>query len=88
MNTINYTYQRDIKEIKILETNKFIIRNHTELTDLQVFYRIQRVIELGLISNNDTEYCYVTGFDDCYVWAKKTEYGYKFDIVDKKRNRT
>jgi hypothetical protein len=62
--------------------SKFIIENRTELNDLDVFKRISSVVNLGLISDNDSVYCYATSFDDCVVTFRETEYGYKIHVLE------
>ena len=42
--------------------SKIIIKNQTEISDIDVLTLIQRVIKNGRISNNNKQYCYLTSF--------------------------
>lgn len=43
---------------------KLIIENRTRgLSDYQCLSYVQKVIELGRVSNNDKQYCYLTAFE-------------------------
>jgi hypothetical protein len=44
--------------------SKIIIRNDTELTDLEVLKYVNKVVEGGKISKDNTCYCYVTIFGE------------------------
>lgn len=44
--------------------NKLIIQNNTGLSDEKILEYVLGVIRLGRISNNDTQYCYHTSFED------------------------
>lgn len=43
--------------------SRSIVNNETGLDDWHVFDLIRRVIEMGRISNNGTQYCYATTFN-------------------------
>ena len=58
-------------------TKKFIIENGSDLCDFIAMERIAEVIDMGLIGDYDTKYCYATRFTDCVVTMDKTKYGYK-----------
>ena len=70
-----------------LKKDKFIICNYTpnKINDLVLFGYIYKSIEQGKISNDDTEYCYLTSFgkdDRDLVAIRKTKYGYKIDVYN------
>ena len=41
---------------------KLIIKNQTDITDISVLELVKRVIQIGRVSNNETQYCYLTSF--------------------------
>ena len=41
---------------------KIIIKNNTDISDITVLECVKDVINAGRISNNDTQYCYLTVF--------------------------
>lgn len=41
---------------------KIIIHNRTDLKDQHIFPLISKVIEMGRISNDGKQYCYLTSF--------------------------
>ena len=43
--------------------SKIIIKNQTDIDDISVLTLVQRVIKDGRISNNGTQYCYLTSFE-------------------------
>ena len=54
--------------------NKIII--HHDMTDLQAVYYAMKVIQEGKVSNNDTQYCYMTRFTNgVSVYADVTRTG-------------
>lgn len=66
---------------------KFIIYNHTPnaTSDLELFGLIYECIKQGKISNNNTEYCYVTIFgkeNKLYVSFRKSKSGYRIDVYN------
>lgn len=66
--------------------DKFIIYNHTpnDINDSRLFSLIYLVISNGKLSNNNTEYCYVTTFkNNDSVWFRKTKSGYRIDVYNK-----
>lgn len=65
-------------------TKKFIIYNHTKVSDYIIFKLITKVIDEGLISNNGKNYCYVVRFGVCTIEMIKTKYGYKVIVLDGK----
>lgn len=40
--------------------SKLIIKNKTEISDIEVLKYVSKVIELGRISNNEKQYCYMS----------------------------
>ena len=73
--------------LKIKDKNKFIIYNYTpnDISDLKLFELIYRVIQQGKISNNETQYCYLTILDkDLVVDCRKTKTGYRFNVYNDK----
>lgn len=40
--------------------SKLIIKNQTEISDIEVLKYISKVIKLGRISNNEKQYCYMS----------------------------
>lgn len=70
-----------------MNKNKFIIYNHTpnQINDLQLFELVYDTIKQGYLSNNETEYCYLTIFgkeNRNVVSTRKTKTGYRFDIYN------
>lgn len=64
---------------------KFHIENRAEVSGVLLFELVSKVINQGLISNNDTEYCYVTfiglsGGNEYIVQTIKTNYGYRIIV--------
>jgi len=59
--------------------SKIIIRNDTELTDLEVLKYVNKVIEGGKISKDNTCYCHVTVFGEkssqIVVYCESTKTG-------------
>jgi hypothetical protein len=54
--------------------NKIIIENRSALLDEDALELIQKVIKLGRISNNNTQYCYLTVFTiDKYKYQVSTD---------------
>ena len=73
--------------LKIKDKDKFIIYNYTpnEISDLKLFELIYRVVNQGKLSNNESEYCYLTVLDkDFVVNSTKTKTGYRFDVYNDK----
>ena len=75
-----------------MKNSKFIIHNHTkDYTDYEVFEFILECLEKGLISNDNTEYCYCI-VRECERWdlvfeSNKTKTGYRFDIFQVNKNK-
>lgn len=68
--------------------DKFIIYNYTPscIDDLKLFELIYEVIKQGKISNNNTEYCYITTFNkELVVDCKKTKTGYRFNVYNENK---
>lgn len=40
--------------------SKIIIKNKTEISDIKVLEYVSKVIELGRISNNEKQFCYLS----------------------------
>ena len=70
-----------------MKNNKFIIHNNTEhYRDDEIFEFILSCLKEGLLSNNNTEYCYCIT-RTCENWylvfnSKKTKTGYRFDVYE------
>lgn len=74
--------------LKTKDKSKFIIYNHTtnEIDDKRLFELVYLVILNGKLSNNESEYCYLTAFKDGNtVSTHKTKTGYRFDIYNEDR---
>ena len=65
-----------------MKNKKFIIYNHTEnYNDYEIFEWITSCLKQGLLSNNNTEYCYCI-VRPCEKWdlvfeSHKTKTGYR-----------
>ncbi len=44
-------------------SSRIIINNKTSLTDLQAVRLVYTVVSGGLVSNDETQYCYITRFE-------------------------
>jgi membrane-bound metal-dependent hydrolase YbcI (DUF457 family) len=51
--------------------SKVIIENTSESSDIKALYYVMQVVDMGFISG-DNQYCYVSEFKDCVVYARKT----------------
>jgi hypothetical protein len=40
--------------------SKIIIKNNTDISDIEVLKYVSKVIKLGRISNNEKQYCYMS----------------------------
>ena len=67
-------------------TEKFIIENHTNISDYVIMKRVTKIIDMGLLSNNNTQYCYATRFVGCFIEMIKKNYGYKILILGDKED--
>ena len=71
---------------------KFIIHNQTaHYKDYEIFEFITECIGKGLLSNNETEYCYCI-VRQCENWdlmfqSHKTKKGYRFDVIEIARRK-
>ena len=70
-----------------MNNEKFIIHNKTKhYTDYEIFKWITECIGKGLLSNNNTEYCYccVRKYEnwELVFVSNKTKTGYRFDIYE------
>jgi len=72
-----------------IKKDKFIICNYTpnKINDLDLFHYVNECIKQGKISNNNTEYCYVTTFgygteNRIVVSMQKTKYGYRIAVYN------
>ena len=65
---------------------RIIINNRSGLSDSAAVARVHRVIEDGLVSNGDTQYCYITHYQDGIgVYADRTKSGtHTFTITNRK----
>jgi len=64
---------------------KIIIDNQSTLSDQTSLMLVQRVIDMGRISNNETEYCNCTvfSFRKCVVYGSKNKRSDRFLILNK-----
>jgi hypothetical protein len=51
--------------------SKIIIENTSQLSDIKALYYVMQVIDMGFISG-DNQYCYVSEWEDCVVYARQT----------------
>jgi hypothetical protein len=51
--------------------SKIIIENTSKLIDIKALYSVMQVIDMGFISG-ENQYCYVTKFTGCIVYARDT----------------
>ena len=51
--------------------SKIIIENTSQLSDIKALYYVMQVIDMGFISG-DNQYCYVSEWKDCVVYARQT----------------
>ena len=64
---------------------KFIIEDYTDIGDITMMDIVGKVVQEGLISNNNKQYCYVTRFGQGVVVEMiKKDYGYKVVIFKDK----
>lgn len=69
-----------------MKTDKFIIENYSNINDIKLFQYILTVIDGGLVSNDETQYSYLTLFKDRIVINfEKTKYGYKIRAWEDKK---
>ena len=70
-----------------MKNSKFIIYNHTiHFKDFELFAHITNVMSKGLLSNNETQYCYASSYnyEKCVIsieFMKKKNY-YRIDIFE------
>ena len=70
-----------------MNNSKFIIHNSTKhYNDYEIFEFITECLGKGLLSNNNTEYCYCV-VRQCERWdlvfiSNKTKTGYRFDVYE------
>lgn len=70
-----------------MNNSKFIIHNSTKhYNDYEIFEFITECLGEGLLSNNNTEYCYCV-IRQCERWdlvfiSNKTKTGYRFDVYE------
>lgn len=75
-----------------MKNSKFIVYNRTKsYYDWEVFEFIKEIMQEGLLSNNETEYCYCTvrqheTFEIVCVF-NKTKNNYRIDVYEKGRNK-
>lgn len=75
-----------------MRNNKFIIHNNTKsFDDYELFAFISHCMQKGLLSNNETEYCYCTvqqyEFCDLICEFKKTKNNYRINLYEKERKK-
>jgi hypothetical protein len=51
--------------------SKIIIENTSKVSDMEALHKVQCVMGYGFISG-DNQYCYVTDFTGCIVYARDT----------------
>jgi hypothetical protein len=62
--------------------SKIIIENTSQISDERALHVVSRVIWDGFVSGPN-QYCYVTTFPDCIVYARDTRgTTYSFKVVD------
>lgn len=53
--------------------NKLIIENRTDLSDFEALELVSKVVKMGRVSNNETQYCYgttINSFGKIYgIWT-------------------
>ena len=66
---------------------KLIIENRTDLSLIDIFTFVHGIISAGRISNNGTQYCYVTTYEkdgrEFYVITNSNKRSDKFTIYEK-----
>jgi hypothetical protein len=66
--------------------SKIIIQNTSQISDRKALDRVGSVLSYGLVSGPN-QYCYVTTFSDCIVYARDTRgTTYSFKVVDNDEN--
>ena len=73
-----------------MKNSKFIIYNETKLfKDFEIFAHITNLLSKGLISNNETEYCYASTWNYekniLCIETQKQKYGYKIIVYEKEK---
>jgi hypothetical protein len=58
-----------------MTNSKFIIYNKSDLTDLEALCKIELVIKMGKISDNNQSYCFATQFYDSAVYIIRRKSG-------------
>ena len=76
-----------------MKNNKFIIHNNTKsFYDFEIFDFISECMQKGLLSNNETEYCYCTvrqyETKELVCEFTKTKNNYRIDLfeIERKKN--
>ena len=72
-----------------MKNSKFIIYNHTKsFEDFKIFQHITSLLAKGLLSDNETKYCYTSTWvcenSLLCIETCKTKYGYRIDVFEKK----
>ena len=64
--------------------SKIIIDNRSNSSDKKALQLVSRVVDMGKISNNKTEYCLCTLFSHskCAVYASKNKCSVRFLIIN------
>lgn len=75
-----------------MKNKKFIIHNSTtSFDDYEIFEFIVYIMKKGLLSNNETEYCYCTvrQFEtkELVCTFNKTKNNYRIDLYEKVRSK-
>ena len=59
---------------------KIIIENRTTVPMETILLLVTKVISMGRISNNNTQYCYATTFHDIIIWTDKNKKSDRFVV--------
>jgi hypothetical protein len=66
-----------------MTVSKIIIENTSQISDRRALHVVSMVMCDGFVSG-DNQYCFVTTFADCLVYARDTRgTTYSFKVVDK-----
>ena len=78
-------FQFNLKTNGVTEMSKLIIDNRSKTSDNRVLILVQRVMDMGRISDNDTAYCACTNFifTKCTIYASKNKQSDRFLILDR-----
>lgn len=73
-----------------MKNSKFIIHNHTtHFKDFELFAHIANIMSKGLLSKNNTQYCYASTYNyEKYILCiefMKTKNNYRIDIFEEEK---